>query len=215
MNQNLEHLEGMVNLFAGEFNRQVMEAYAGKDERVKNQVLVRPGQDTPIMVLLKAFYFYLVADRLPTAVVPSAESRMHRRMANIIVGELRLKPDRKLVNGRKPGYYQIHIPHMHPDKWETLRGYEHQWGNVTMVYGFDSQRQIKVNVIDEAAGHKAINHLLKAVDPEWLLGSSEQHSYLGKQAKDKPPARMTGQTGRANRIAIHYSDERKPEKYLI
>jgi hypothetical protein len=214
MNQNLEELQGMLNLFAGEFNRQVMEAFIGKNGRVRDQILVKPG-DTPVLAVLKALHFYLVADRLPSLVAPSTESRMHRRLTDIIVGELRLKPDRKLVNGRKPGYYQIHIPHMVPAKWESLRGYEHHWGDLTMVYAFDSQRQIKINVIDEAAGHRAINHLLKAVEPGCLLGSSEQHSYIGKSAKDKPSARMTGQTGRANRIAIHYPDERKAEKYLI
>jgi hypothetical protein len=213
-NDNLEHLQGMVNLFSAEYNRQVAEAYQGKSEKVKNQVLAR-SQDTPIMLLLKAFYFYLVADRLPSVVPPTADGRLHRRMAHIIVGEVRLKSDKKRVNGRVPGYYQLHIPHMHPDRWEKLRGYTHTWGNLTMVYAFDSQRQIKINVKDEATGHKAMNHLLQAVDPSCLLGSSEQHSYVGRPAKDKAPFRLAGQTGRANRIAIHYPDERKPEKFLI
>ncbi len=217
MNENLTDLQSLLNLAAHAVNAEIAEAYnssAGSAAELKRILTINPGKDTVQNALLKMMTFYFGCDRVPTEHPKPDEPLFYRRATDIIVGEVRIKPPKKRVNGSPVGYYQIRVPHFLPDKWDLLREYTHAWGSVTLVYTFQSNRQIKVKAKDEKEGHRMINHLLRAVDPAFTMGTSESHSYEGKPAKDKKPPKLNGLVGVANRVSIEYPD-RQTDNYLL
>jgi hypothetical protein len=218
MNDNLTDLQSLLNLAAHAVNAEIAEAYQGSTPsfvELKRILTIDPKKETAQSALLKMMTFYFGCDRVPTDQPTGEGSRIYGRTPNVIVGEVRIKPPKKRVNGSPTGYYQIRIPHFLPEKWEALRGYSHAWGSTTLLYTFQSKRQIKVNAASEKDGHGMINHLLKAVDPAFKMGSSEEHSYKGYLAKDKDPPKLTGLTGTANRVSIEYPDRQTTENHLL
>lgn len=218
MNNNLTDLQSLLNLAAQAVNIEIAEAYQGKNvaaAELRRILTLDPKKETAQSALLKMMTFYFGCDRVPTEQPTGEGSRIYGRATNIIIGEVRIKPPKKRVNGSPPGYYQIRVPHFLPDKWETLREYAHSWGGTTLLYTFKSKRQIKVNAASEKDGHRMINHLLQAVDPAFKMGTSEEHSYMGCLAKDKEPPKLTGLVGIANRISIEYPDRQATENHLL
>jgi hypothetical protein len=216
-NNNLTDTQALLNLAAHITNVEIAEAYQGKSTTaadLKRILSIDTSKDTVQSALLKMMTFYFGANRVPAEPTQTEGSRIYGRAVNIIQGEVRIKPERKRVNGSPTGYYQINIPHFDPNKWQELRGYSHAWGRQILIYTFESKRQIKVNAFNEKEGHRMINHLLKAVDSKYLCGKSEKHSYKGDLAADRESPRLTGMKGRANRVAVAYPD-RQTERHLL
>lgn len=218
MNNNLTDLQSLLNLAAQAVNIEIAEAYqgnAGNAAELRRILTLDPKKETAQSALLKMMTFYFGCDRVPTEQAKDEGSRIYGRAKNIIVGEVRIKPPKKRVNGSPTGYYQVRIPHFLPDKWNELREYTHAWGGTALIYSFQSKRQIKVYAASEKEGHRMINHLLKAVDPAVQMGTSERHSYKGHLAEDKEPPKLTGLVGIANRISIEYPDRQTTENHLL
>jgi hypothetical protein len=215
-NLTLTETQALLNLTALTLNAEITEAYYGNSEAAKELrriLTIDPKKETVQTALLKMLNFHF-NHGLPSDQSAADGSRIYGRATNIIQAEVRIKPGRKRVNGVRLGYYQIVVPHFLPDKWPELRGYTHTWGELTMIYAFQSKRQIKINVKDEGEGHRIINQLLKTVDPAYHLGKSEKHSYKGFAAPDKDRLVVSGLTGKANRVSIEWPD-RQLERHQL
>lgn len=212
MNQNFAETQELVGLVAAAFNIQVAEAYAHRTDpegQRRNRLLrINPEKDPIGRAQFKMDFFYKVDGRL-TAQIPQPVSEGSRviRSEQVTMAELRLKPSKKLINGSPAGYYRVTVPHMLADKWEALIGYEQEFGNQTMLYVFGDKRQIKINVSSEKEGHRCINHLLRVVDPAFICGTSEEHTYVGRRAKNAKPHRLTGLKAAANLATIRFPDK--------
>jgi hypothetical protein len=214
MNANLTNQTALINLSARNLNADVAEAYGQRSDetgqRLMELLTVRPEQDNAINVLLKMMNFYFGCNRVPSESLAADsfdQTGRALRTNDVIVGEVRLKLDKKLINGSPTGYYRVNIPHFLPDKIDEIRGYHHEFGSITVLYTFSDKRQIKVFVSNEAEGFRVINHLLKAVNPKFLLGTAEQHAYVAHAPKTRKPHRLTGMTGKANRLRVRNPDK--------
>jgi hypothetical protein len=211
MNEALSETQAQINLAARLLNAEVAEAYGKRTDdagvRLKELLTIKEGKDTTVVATLKILNFYLCAGRLPGEAPPQELFGLAQRSYDVIVGQVRLKCDKKLVAGKPCGYYRLNIPHFLPDRWEEVRDYHQEFGNLKVIYAFADKRQLKVSVSTEKEGHRAINHLLKAVDPSRLLGTAEDHCYTGRLPKNSKPHRLTGLTLKANRVRTIYPDK--------
>jgi hypothetical protein len=217
LNLTLTETQALLNLTALTLNAEIAEAYSGDSEASKELrriLTIDPKKETVQTALLKMLNFHF-NHGLPSDQPAADGSRIYGRATGIIQGEVRVRPPKKRINGVPTGYYQTVIPHFLPDKWVELRDYTQTWGEVRMIYAFESKRQIKVNVRDEKEGHRVINHLLRTVDPSYYLGKSEHHSYRGFVPPDKKKLVVSGLTGKANRVSIEWPDDRQIERHQL
>lgn len=211
MNESLTYTQAQINLAARLLNAEVEEAYGKrKDEagmKLKERLTINESKDTTGIVMLKILNFYLCAGRLPGEAPPQDLFGLAQRSYDVIVGQIRLRCEKKLIAGKPCGYYRLNIPHFLPEKWEEVRDYHQEFGNLKVIYGFADKRQLKVSVSTEKEGHRAINHLLRAVNPSLLLGTAEEHCYTGRLPKNSKPHRLSGLTLKANRVRTIYPDK--------
>jgi hypothetical protein len=192
-------------------NHDVKEAYGHRTDPAGQELMrvltVDPAKDAAPIIQLAYSTFYWGCGRLmqdSIQVFGEGSRVVEKKPAN--VAEIRLKPNKQYIDGVQVGYYRINVPHALKDKWQQIAGYTQTFGNITALYVFGDRRQIKINVSTEAEGHRCINHLLKLVDPAVLNGSSEEHSYIGRRAKNRKKHKLEGLLGTANQIKQKFPD---------
>lgn len=207
-NEILTETQALLNLTERSFNSVLVEAYGNKKDPASKKLLetlrMRPGKETVPNAILKVLNFYLINGRAESPAVLDKNYGLVARSYDVLVGQIRLKSDKKLIEGSPVGYSYLHIPHFLPEKWEVLAGYHQKMGNVIMIYPFADGRQIKVFVSSVGEGQRAIEHLLKAVDPSKLLGTAKRHCYKGAKAEDAKAHRLTGLDLKVNKVTVIY-----------
>jgi hypothetical protein len=171
-----------------------VEAVWGKSED-PTIVLLRetygPSEsDTINERILKKLGFYLDCGKLPSLIEEHlvVNEKTAAKDPLMLRAQCAMRPELRYVtreNGKsyQVGNRRIDIPHIVENQCEELRGLHLTYGQRRGLYIFADGTQIKVNCITEKEAHRVINHCLKAVDPQWLKGSSEDHTYFGKSPK--------------------------------
>jgi hypothetical protein len=211
MSQQFARTSELLAVSAKILNNDVEEAYGHRKDPAGIELLkaltVDPAKDAAPVIQLAYTTFYLGCGRsMKDSIQIFGEGTRVAGRKPSNVAEIRLKPNRQYIDGVEVGYYRLNIPHALESKWKEIQGYTQVFGNITVLYIFGDRRQIKINVSTEAEGHRCMNLLLKLVDPAVLNGSSEEHSYIGRRAKNRKKHKLEGLTGTANQIKQKFPD---------
>lgn len=207
--ENLENLAQFTNFAKLVFNEHVNAVYYKNSEehvQAKKALLIK-DRDSQISICNKQLLFFLSLQKLEQQVSDKfvLNSGNVDKDPSMITAEVKLNPSLKYKkDGTPTGTRQIKIPHVDESKLGNLRDFKFTHGKVAVIYSFADKKQIKVLSIDEKEGLRAINELLKIVDSKWLLGSAEEHCYMGKMPKDMKDGDLHGLTSKGT--ALHISD---------
>lgn len=183
-----------------------------EDESISllKETLTTGEKDTVQEVILKTLVFFLSCDKLPS----TTEERFINNNGKLpkdplmMRGKVRLRPELRYATSKTGNVYpvgntQIDIPHVLEDKLDKLHGLSHTYGQIKALYIFGDGTQIKVNAITQKEAHRVINHCLLAVDPAWLLGTSEDHTYFGISPKKAEKSPLHDTVGNLQSIELH------------
>jgi hypothetical protein len=119
-----------------------------------------------------------------------------------VIVEIKVRCDKRFYEDKDgkiktTGYMKFRIPNI---DLNYVSKHERFFSELSMVYGNQSVlytltdgHQLKIRTIDVNEGHRLMNYLLKAVDPNKKYGSSEEHSYIGRSPKDSGKSPLYGE----------------------
>jgi hypothetical protein len=197
LDKTLEALEGLEffrNFAKLAFNHHVNAIYwkATEEHKTAKRALLITDKDSQISIANKQLllFFSLQKFTQQTEDKISFAKGTAEGDPDMIRAKIQLNPALKYMpDGSSTGYRYISVPHIDEAKLGEFRDFYFIHGSITRLYCFADKKQIKVLAIDEKEGNRAINELLKLVQPKWKLGTAEEHGYTGKPPKDiKDPA---------------------------
>lgn len=189
------------------FNRHVEAVYyKNSDTHLEaKRALLITDKDTQISIANKQllFFFSLQKFAQETEERVNIAKGMGEKDPNQVKLRVRVNPSRMYKpDGTRYGYRYLRVPHIDESKLGNLRDFTFKHGMVIRLYVFADKKQIKLFAYDEAEGDRAINQLLKLVKDEWIIGTSEQHSYTGRMGKDVEDLDLTGITSKCNALLV-------------
>jgi hypothetical protein len=203
----LEYLAFFRNFAKLTFNQHVEAIYwkATDDHQQAKRALLIRDQDSQVTIVNKQLLLWFALQKFSQQTEDkisfakgTADGDPYMISAKLqLVPTLKYKPD-----GTSTGYRQINVPHVDESRLGDFRNFHFVHGSVIRLYCFADKKQIKVLAIDEKEGNRAINHLLKLVQPEWLLGTAEEHGYTGKPPKDTDKPDLLGITSRCAQLHL-------------
>jgi hypothetical protein len=205
----LEDLKFLINFAKLVHNEHVYACYSGSGEindLAKKGLLIRDTDNLPT-IAIRILLFFLSLQKLEhgvTDIVAYAKGYKPTE-PDILFGRVKLNPSKKYDEEKRSiGCRYVKVPHIDEAKIADLHGFSLAHGNVTRLYSFADGKQIKVKVISVTEGDRVINQLLKIVKKDWVIGSSEEHSFTGDPPKDVKDHKLKGITSRGT--AIHLND---------
>jgi hypothetical protein len=195
------------------FNRHVEAVYyKNSDTHTEaRRALLITDKDTQISIANKQllFFFSLQKFTQQTTEKISFAKGTAESDPNMIRARIQLSPSLLYTKTGSPvGKRYIQVPHIDESKLANLKNFTFTHGSVIRLYTFADKKQIKVQAITKEEGDRAINELLKLVQTEWNLGSSEEHSYTGNPPKDIEVPLLQGLTSRCHEIHVYYPYQR-------
>lgn len=207
----LNNLQQLIAFSQLVFNRHVSDVYYKNSEEhklAKAALLIRDN-DTYPAINTKVSLFFLALQHLSNDVeeIIAVNSKFREKDPEAISGRIKLNPKKKYKKGENGkqisiGCRYIEVPHIDESKLWELRGFTFIHGNCVCLYTFKDKKQIKVLAHTTEEGLKAVNHLLKIVDPKWKVGTAEEHCYTANGAKDMAKGDLHGITSKATGIHI-------------
>jgi hypothetical protein len=189
------------------FNHHVNAIYwkATDDHKAAKRALLITNSDTQISIANKQLllFFSLQKFTQQTEDKISFAKGTADGDPDMIRAKIQLNPALKYkADGSTVGYRYISVPHVDEARLGDLRDFYFIHGSITRLYCFADKKQIKVMAIDEKEGNRAINELLKLVQPKWKLGTAEEHGYTGKPPKDVKEPDLLGIKSQAAELQL-------------
>jgi hypothetical protein len=215
-------LEGVAffrNFAKATFNRHVEAVYwkdieAHQDAR---KALLITDKDTQISIANKQLLFFFSLQKFSQQVTEHISFAKGTADKDPNMVKLRVQLSPSLLydkNGVSIGKRYIRVPHIDESKLGNFRDFKMTHGSTTRMYTFADKKYIKVGVVDEAEGDRVINQLLKIVQTEWKVGTSEQHSYTGKMPADIAKPLLQGITSKCHELHVIHPYERPYVVYV-
>lgn len=201
------------------FNRHVEGVYYSNSEEHKlaKKALLITEKDTQLSIVNKQLLFFFSLQKF----TQQTEERISFAKGTaptdpeMIRIKVQLSPSLLYGKDGQPiGKRYISVPHVDESQLSNFKDFTFTHGSVTRLYCFADKKQIKVEAIDQNEGDKAINALLKLVQKEWKLGSSEEHSYTGRPPKDTTKPLLEGLTSKCNQLHIYYPNQKRTVFYV-
>ena len=210
--QTIANLEGLAffrNFAKLTFNRHVEAVYhRNTEENIQaRRALLITDKDTQISIANKQllFFFSLQKFTQQTEDKISFAKGTAEKDPNMIRLDVQLSPSLLYTkSGTSVGKRYISVPHIDESKLGNFRDFTFIHGSITRLYCFADKKQIKVKAISEEEGNRAINQLLKLVQPEWILGTAEEHGFTGKPPKDMGKPLLDNIQSKCHELHIHY-----------
>lgn len=204
----------LVNLARVLLNSRIDAVWATPEDETQarlKEILTITPKDTINEVVLKTLIFFLDCDKLPSTTDEHfiVSDRKVPKEPLMLRSQCMMRPELRYAKNEATGQIysvgnrQIDIPHIVESRLTKLHGLHITYGQRKGLYIFDDGTQIKVNAITEVEAHRVINHCLLAVDPNWLKGPSEDHTYFGKPPKTAKKSPLHGIKADLQKVNIH------------
>lgn len=205
----LAELAAFKNFAKLTFNRHINSVYFKQSEAhiEARKALLITDADSQISIANKQllFFFSLQKFTQQTTEKMSFAKGMAPKDPFMLRLKVQLSPSLLYKKDGTPiGKRYISVPHVDESKLGDLKDFTFTHGIVTRLYAFADRKQIKVEAISEDEGNRAINELLKLVEPQWKLGSAEEHGYTGKPPKDSTLPDLYGIKSKCYELHIYY-----------
>ncbi len=206
---NLESIARFTSFAKKIFNDHVSQVYSSDDatSKLAREALLITDKDNVPLITAKQITFFLSLQKLEQQVsehflINSALATQDKK--GITYGEIKLNPSLKYKKDGTPvGTRQIKVPHIDESKLSQLNGFTLIHGKVIVLYSFPSKKQIKILAYTEAEGIRAMEHILKIVEKDKIVGVPAKHCYIGKVPDSTPNGDLHGITSRGT--ALHVS----------
>jgi hypothetical protein len=194
------------------FNHHVASVYykeTAAHKQAKEALLIK-DDDTLLMQINKKLDFFFCLQKFEQTmeehllINPKFAKDSDPNAINI---EVKLNPSLKYKKNKQGhvtpvGTRQISIPHIDMAKLGNFRDFKFRHGNVKVVYIFADKKQINVRAYTKEDGLKAVNHLLKLVEDKWIVGTAENHCYIGMASESTAHGDLHGLYSKATALHV-------------